>query len=101
MGAEQAVKCDSKVSDAPYVMFSNRYNYYKDGRGIEILQTCFDLVGARGACATSIWVDMQCWQHLEDGGNGILGGEMGLKRSLTRRMWLYDIGMLRLHDWLK
>ena len=66
-----------------------------------MLQTSFDLVGARGACATGIWVDMQCWQHLEDGGNGSLGGEMGLKRSLTRRMWLYDIGMLRLHDWLQ
>ena len=39
----------------------------------------FNLVEARAPCATGLWVDMQCWQHLEDGGNSSLGGEMGLK----------------------
>ena len=82
-------------------MFPKRCKCVTDGWGIEMLQTCFDLVEARGACSAGIWVDMQRWQHPEDASGGGIGREMGLKRSLTRRMWLYDIGMLRLHDWLK
>ena len=54
---------------------------------IEMLRPRCRHVEARAACATGIWVDMQRWQHLEDGGDGSLGGEMGLNMSLTRRMW--------------
>ena len=68
-------------------MFPNHCKCVTDGRGIEMLQTCFDLVGARGACATAIWIDMQCWQHLEDAGDGSLGGEMGLEIPRTRSTW--------------
>ena len=72
-------------------MFPNHCKCVTDGRGIEMLQTCFDLVGARGACAAGIWVDMQRWQHPEDASGGGIGREMGLKRPLTRRMRCFRI----------
>ena len=72
-------------------MFPKRCECATDGWGIEMLQTCFDLVEARGACAAGIWVDMQRWQHLEDASGGGTGREMGHKRSLTRRMRCFRI----------
>ena len=68
------------------MVITNGWRCHKDRGGLGVLQTRFNFVEARAACAAGIWVDMQRWQHLEDGGDGSLGGEMGLNMSLTRRM---------------
>ena len=65
---------------------TNGWRCHKDRGGLGVLQTRLNFVEAHAACAAGICVDMQRWQHLEDGGDGSLGGEMGLNMSLTRRM---------------
>ena len=87
------------ASDAPHMVLHDRFISLMDGCCIEMLRPRCRHVEARAACATGIWVDIHCWEHLQDVSGGETGRVMGLKRSLTRRIWCSRIVAGMKHNW--
>ena len=86
-GRDRSRNGSQYASDVPHMMLRDCFISRMDERCIEMLRPRCRHVEARAACATGIWVDIHCWEHLEDVSGGETGRVMGLKRSLTRRIW--------------